>query len=61
MGEEYFINIETGELFFSFDAMYKEACELYDIDDDTNTLTWRDYYIYFVKVGGIWMRGVKMF
>lgn len=38
-----FMNIENGNI-LTYDEMIKEGIELYDLDDETNTLTWLEYY-----------------
>ena len=38
-----FMNIENGNI-LTYDEMIKEGIELYDLDDETNVLTWLEYY-----------------
>ena len=41
--ETYYQSKENGHL-LSYDEMLKEAAELYDLDDPTNSLEWSEYY-----------------
>lgn len=39
-----YMNIECGNVHETFADMWEEGCEMYDLGDPTNLLTWRDYY-----------------
>lgn len=39
----YFMNLETGEVLTAAE-MRQQAAELYDLGDETNACSWREYY-----------------
>lgn len=39
-----YMNVEYGNV-LTFDEMLKEAMELYDVDDDTNIVSYNEYYV----------------
>ena len=41
--DKYYQSKENGNL-LTYDEMIKEAAELYDVGDPTNSLSWQDYY-----------------
>ena len=38
-----YMNLENGNI-LTYEEMIKEGIELYDLDDETNALTWLEYY-----------------
>lgn len=39
-----YLNIECGNYHTTFSEMLEEAAELYDLNDDTNVISWTEYY-----------------